>query len=626
MEWLARLVLPVSAGFEAAEALNAELARKPGPNPSTIRLVSGASNAALAGAVLNAARSAEADLAHWRRSTGSAVFLRAGARLVRADPSASQLADLRAFVSCLYAYVGTLKLVSRQPFVGREACAGVGDCDADDDMFFDGELPVGGAAVEGNTDALRTVAICARINAHFAVVIAAAAQQPDKPLPSVTAEINAILSALRIPSPNALPSFVLSSSTLPTGFQHPQKPQQPQHQKRQQQRTPQDPSDEDDVNVDPLTAAASAFGRFYVQNSTAANSVTQQQLSQLQQQTPSEVIRVLMSQIGSIDSPNDVTGTIIRVMGRVGCYRPGHVERNSLFYATACVATIALTQRLKAKSSTLGGSGALEQAIHDTKTSIAYFVASHVTEPLTGIYEQVLANVSVPTAAGSAGHTSDRDLRESQASLQRMVENFSMDHPGLRGAGSMDAVLSAFEAQVRRPIRTALSGDLVETLLIITAKMKNDVEEILVATSRQLTAQRINLHILAAVPAVLAAMGLVYGAAAAIRASRQRGAAAVSHGSATARYCVGDARDVLIRIGACDSGSLRERALVGRLISLLGDVHALVKAHVIHVGRETRWRLRRDLLRLEDCRVPVSTRIALIDRMFLVYADALQSR
>jgi ATP synthase regulation protein NCA2 len=273
----------------------------------------------------------------------------------------------------------------------------------------------------------------------------------------------------------------------------------------------------------------------------------------------------------------------------------------------------------------------LEQSLVDAKASFAMFVASHVTEPIRGIYKQVLANVSAPTAAGVAGRSNEEALGDSQQSLQRMVENFSIDHPGLRGAGGMDAVLAAFEAQVRRPIRSALSGDLVETMLIISAKLKSDIEEILVGTSRQLTAQRINLHILAAVPAVLAALGLAYGVAAAVRASRKRSAAALSHESATARFCVGDARDLLVGLGAhgrraSSSVSLRERELTGRLVCLLGDVHWLINTRVVHVGGETRWRLRRDIQRLENCQLSVSTRIALIDRMFLVYSDALQSR
>jgi hypothetical protein len=332
------------------------------------------------------------------------------------------------------------------------------------------------------------------------------------------------------------------------------------------------------------------------------------------------LIQSLRSVRACICGESDLRRIVLRVAAREGCGRPSHFERNALSYAGLTCVTLVAAQSVQAKSSALGGTGELEQFFVTAKSSVAAFFQQQLVEPVHGIYEQVFANTP---SLEDVTPSNEESLRQSHESLRRVLEQFKADHPELSGTG-MAPVLSAYEQQIREPIRNAVSGRLLETLLVFTAKLKSDVEEILVRTSKQMSAQRINLHILAAVPAVLGVAGLIYCLSAVVDRSRRRGVQLQSSAEDEVRYLIGDCRDglfILKQDQAERRGSWRTQAeLLGKLLGSLRQIELLIARRTISLGPEGISRLRRDLRRLECEPTTYETKAAITDRMLQVYS------
>jgi hypothetical protein len=422
---------------------------------------------------------------------------------------------------------------------------------------------------------LRDIDACCRLNTLFLDAIARADLQTAKPLSSVTEELRAILDS----------TVVSLDSRLGT-----------------------------------RADTASAHHMAMVFDSTGAS----WRASKGQTPVPAfrECVAALQTEVTCMNSESTLANVLTRIADRQHCSMPGHFERHAVAYVGLASISVVAMRAVQSRSSTLGGSGDVEQFLVTARTSLVAFFDQQLLEPLRGIYEQVLANSST----GDPAAHNDFTLRESRESLHRILDQYKRDHPELEGSG-MTAVLSAYEHQVRRPVRNALSGSLLETLLVITAKLKSDVEEILVRTAKQMSAQRINLHILAAVPAVLGLVGVLYAVSAIIDRSRRRGVELMSSGGDVVRYLIGDCRDILGMLKQeCDKESFswqRRVELAGQLVSVVRRIEILLARRAVNLGGDGLYRLRQDLKKLESQAPNLETKLAITDRMFQVYPPFL---
>lgn len=130
---------------------------------------------------------------------------------------------------------------------------------------------------------------------------------------------------------------------------------------------------------------------------------------------------------------------------------------------------------------------------------------------------------------GTIRHSSDsevalmsrRSLAADMDSLERMVLDFAADNPDpsdhssspeqLRAAvkeGDLTPVLRAYERDLRKPLRGAVSGELVRALLIQIQKTKVDVEVAISGIDQLLKSQELVFGFVGLTPGVLVTLGL----------------------------------------------------------------------------------------------------------------------
>jgi hypothetical protein len=548
------------------DSIKALLAREldaPSPDFSSIVSAWSTTNVMFTSGVLCAARALERDIDYWEKIAAGrkpGIWIRGKEALAIYDsiPSYSALRSLKEFVSVLHMHVGVLKMMTKHSLI-----------------FVDNELPW--TSSDDCDSVVRDIVACCRMNTAFLHIIARADLQTSISVPSVTADLRAILDA----TVGSLDSRLVRE-----------------------------------------TNAVSPHHMTMVFDSTGASWKSSK--GQLSAPSIRECVVALQTELTCMHSEATLGNVLTQIAGRQHCTMPGHFERHLFAYVGLSCMSILAFRAIQAKSSTLGGSGDLELYMFTAKSSLATFFEQQLVEPLRGIYIQVLANGST---GGDAAERNENTLLESQQSLRRMLDQYKRDHPELAGSG-MAAVLSAYEQQLRKPIRSAISGGLLETLLVITAKLKSDVEEILVRTAKQMSAQRINLHILAAVPAVLGVVGVLYAISTIVDRSRRRGMELLSSGGDTARYLIGDCRDILGLLKqeyGNESSDWQSRVeLVGRLVGILRNIEHLLAQRSVTLSEDGVYRLRKDIRKLESQSLNLETRVAITDRMFQVYPLLMQ--
>lgn len=204
-------------------------------------------------------------------------------------------------------------------------------------------------------------------------------------------------------------------------------------------------------------------------------------------------------------------------------------------------------------------------------------------------------------------------------SLERMVVTFARDHGTYLEAdldlirqqvrtGNLTAVLQHYEADLKNPIRSALSGDLIRSVLIQIQKGKVDGEVAISALDKILRSNELNFAFLALVPTLL----ITYSVVGYIR--RQMGELVSS------KYVLEDIRSTLIdmeRIVNIHDQGKEDKLLRGKLICQVCRLRGLCQ----HLSRSDSKRLSRDIKDLE--RVIVfhqtsfdSTLVAILTRMW----------
>ncbi|KAJ3094213.1 Nuclear control of ATPase protein 2 [Phlyctochytrium planicorne] len=132
---------------------------------------------------------------------------------------------------------------------------------------------------------------------------------------------------------------------------------------------------------------------------------------------------------------------------------------------------------------------------HETIKTASVFVSEWLLRPIRDIYETIRHRERKLALLGTESLNSDLE------SLQRMVVDFAKDHGSLASGtksidsllesvqrGDLTVVLEKYEEDIKFPLRKALSGDLIRSVLIQVQKGKVDMELAMTALDKLLRA------------------------------------------------------------------------------------------------------------------------------------------
>lgn len=169
----------------------------------------------------------------------------------------------------------------------------------------------------------------------------------------------------------------------------------------------------------------------------------------------------------------------------------------------------------------------LAAAACEVVASLARFYDEHLRGPVGRMRGELFGAAPVAAVADAGA------LEDARASLAAMLTDYSRrvdratlspslahaDLPALAAALDMRPVSEAYVAQVRNPVRSAVSGDLLELMLIQIAFIKKELLAAMGALDAILAENRFNLQVMATVPALLVTSMLGAGAMALTRAA-----------------------------------------------------------------------------------------------------------
>ncbi|KAI8596023.1 ATP synthase regulation protein NCA2-domain-containing protein [Dissophora ornata] len=152
----------------------------------------------------------------------------------------------------------------------------------------------------------------------------------------------------------------------------------------------------------------------------------------------------------------------------------------------------------------------LDQMLEEAWDTARRFVTDWVWEPSM----RIMAIIRHTDDQGSLQMLGNESLKSDIDSLERMVLAFGKDHYQL-GAGDLQVlsqavhngdismVMRAYEQELKTPLKGAVAGNLVQTLLIQIQKTKVDVEVAMAALDKLLKANELNFAFLAVGPSLL---------------------------------------------------------------------------------------------------------------------------
>ncbi|KAF9112022.1 Nuclear control of ATPase protein 2 [Mortierella sp. AM989] len=152
----------------------------------------------------------------------------------------------------------------------------------------------------------------------------------------------------------------------------------------------------------------------------------------------------------------------------------------------------------------------LDEMLEEGWDTVRKFVTDWVWEPSVRIMEIIRHTDD----QGSLQMLGNESLKSDIASLERMVLDFGKEHYHLASDelanlskavhnGDISMVMRAYEQELKKPLKGAVIGHLIQTLLIQVQKTKVDVEVAMAALDKLLKANELNFAFLAVGPSLL---------------------------------------------------------------------------------------------------------------------------
>ncbi|RSH79789.1 Nuclear control of ATPase protein 2 [Apiotrichum porosum] len=153
----------------------------------------------------------------------------------------------------------------------------------------------------------------------------------------------------------------------------------------------------------------------------------------------------------------------------------------------------------------------LKEQVSNARETVKGFFVQWVWEPL-----EEIANTM--RGGGKGLDVSPETVKTDQESLERMVMDLGRDYYHLSGSqleqlkkqvasGDMSSVLKVYENEMQSPIKNALTGNLIRTLLIQVQKTKTDLSLSLESLDQLLRSQQLTFAFVGVAPSVLLLWG-----------------------------------------------------------------------------------------------------------------------
>ncbi|KAI9266830.1 ATP synthase regulation protein NCA2-domain-containing protein [Phascolomyces articulosus] len=145
---------------------------------------------------------------------------------------------------------------------------------------------------------------------------------------------------------------------------------------------------------------------------------------------------------------------------------------------------------------------------HELGDTACDFAINWIWEPVLKVWETIRLKDQ------RLGVLSKEGLRSDLDSLERMVLQFASTNYHLSESeaqdliakvrdGDLSVVLKAYENEIKHPLKNAITGDLIQTLLIQVQKTKVDVDLAMAALDKLLKSNELNFAFLAVAPSML---------------------------------------------------------------------------------------------------------------------------
>ncbi|WVR04733.1 hypothetical protein IAU60_001744 [Kwoniella sp. DSM 27419] len=154
----------------------------------------------------------------------------------------------------------------------------------------------------------------------------------------------------------------------------------------------------------------------------------------------------------------------------------------------------------------------MREQVRNAKETVKGFFVQWVWEPLEGIGKTL-------RGGGEGLGVAPTTVKSDQESLERMVLDLGRDYYHLSGpaldalgdkirSGDMEEVLRVYEKEMQSPVKNALMGSLVRTLLIQVQKTKTDLSLSLLSLDHLLRSQQLTFAFVGVAPSFLVLYGL----------------------------------------------------------------------------------------------------------------------
>ncbi|WVQ83182.1 hypothetical protein IAT38_005321 [Cryptococcus sp. DSM 104549] len=154
----------------------------------------------------------------------------------------------------------------------------------------------------------------------------------------------------------------------------------------------------------------------------------------------------------------------------------------------------------------------MKEQVRNAKETVKGFFVQWVWEPMEGIGKTL-------RGGGEGLGVAPTTVQSDQASLERMVIDLGRDYYHLSGPalealgeqvkkGDMEQVLRVYEKEMQSPVKSALMGSLIRTLLIQVQKTKTDLSLSLLSLDHLLRSQQLTFAFVGVAPSVLVLYGL----------------------------------------------------------------------------------------------------------------------
>ncbi|WWC68050.1 uncharacterized protein I206_101969 [Kwoniella pini CBS 10737] len=154
----------------------------------------------------------------------------------------------------------------------------------------------------------------------------------------------------------------------------------------------------------------------------------------------------------------------------------------------------------------------MKEQVRNARETVKGFIVQWVWEPLEGIGKTL-------RGGGEGLGVAPTTVKSDQESLERMVLDLGRDYYHLSGpdldalsvkikTGDMEEVLRVYEKEMQSPVKNALMGSLVRTLLIQVQKTKTDLSLSLLSLDHLLRSQQLTFAFVGLSPSLLILYGL----------------------------------------------------------------------------------------------------------------------